>query len=678
MNQSRCIKTSLKSIVSDETVIDTIEDHVQKIHRIRMIGSKFVKAFIIYQFDRGKQLPKINDTFYRTAFQIVCDNKSNPGPKNKKPYYKDLKRFYNKVFCKSELGNKVSRTGLSYLLQYAALDMVTAFTNNIQMHFIDHLNNFLKCYIDKMDIPIVVDKKSKLTEKEQRNKAINKLVYATSRHIVDSDNECPDICTNIAKKAKTLVGDNVDITKSLYRNQQILLYPMIRLSRAIVSYDADWKQLQIVPLVSTFVPGYIKLDTTIISHMFNLYQLKLTPDEIWKFIFGKMFINRNKNLVRYKCRKKKIEYIFDHFIATDGIGASVIQVSSDIHNKTKYGKTENTHKKRKPRKKKTDIEFLSFEMLTKDDCTRLIKHLGDINIVGVDPGKRNLVSMNDTDGNKLSYTFKQRQFESGQINAKQIRNKLLRQSNAIRVCLKTLSNTNKKGPILSEFMKRVLTESIVRDRLLDYYKNKLFRLLRWKVYIKTQQSEIKLVNTIKDIYGPNVLLAYGDWSQTQQMKNFCSTKGIGLKRMLKKYFNIIDVNEYKTSKLCPVCKSETERMVKTQMERRDGKKERVTKTVTGLLCCKNVNCGKIWNRDVAGSINIREKGEHWLKYQKYPTAFKKTYTVSTNTVTHITKHEPKMSYKTIKHKMTKYMNIIRKKNQSNHIKKVVQFSTNQL
>ena len=54
-------------------------------------------------------------------------------------------------------------------------------------------------------------------------------------------------------------------------------------------------------------------------------------------------------------------------------------------------------------------------------------------------------------------------------------------------------------------------------------------------------------NLIKQKFGKNINLIYGDWCVKKQIINFISTPKLGIKRKLKEKFNVFNIDEYRTS-----------------------------------------------------------------------------------------------------------------------------------
>jgi hypothetical protein len=85
-------------------------------------------------------------------------------------------------------------------------------------------------------------------------------------------------------------------------------------------------------------------------------------------------------------------------ISTDGISCSLLFIREDLKNR-KWGSKVSTL----PEQEYHNIEDL---------CVEQLDTLKNINIIGCDPGKRSLVYLMDSNGNKLQYTVPQRKRES--------------------------------------------------------------------------------------------------------------------------------------------------------------------------------------------------------------------------------------------------------------------------
>ena len=61
------------------------------------------------------------------------------------------------------------------------------------------------------------------------------------------------------------------------------------------------------------------------------------------------------------------------------------------------------------------------------------------------------------------------------------------------------------------------------------------------------------MNNIKNVFGDNIVIAYGDWSRSSQMKHFMPTKNKGIRKLIEKNMKQYQYHEYNTSKKCSDC-----------------------------------------------------------------------------------------------------------------------------
>lgn len=209
--------------------------------------------------------------------------------------------------------------------------------------------------------------------------------------------------------------------------------------------------------------------------------------------------------------------------------------------------------------KKKDLEKEMFERF-KQDIFPYIDELTDLqlmelatkNKVYIDPGKIRLLTMLGDNGKTLTYSNRQRLRETKRIKYQQ----KLEKHKALSIdgeCIKDIEmeliNYNSKSCCLVIFLNYVTIKNTTNDKLFTKYENPIFRKLKWYAYINTQRSEERLVTNIKKTFGNDIVLMMGDWSISKQFRNFISTPMIGLKRMLKHHFDIINIDEYNTSKV---------------------------------------------------------------------------------------------------------------------------------
>ena len=70
---------------------------------------------------------------------------------------------------------------------------------------------------------------------------------------------------------------------------------------------------------------------------------------------------------------------------------------------------------------------------------------------------------------------------------------------------------------------------------------------------KSEKFTKSLANKIKRTFGKKIVIGFGSFQQTQQMKNCMPTPNKSLKDLLAKHFQLCIVDEFKTSKMCSFC-----------------------------------------------------------------------------------------------------------------------------
>ena len=108
-----------------------------------------------------------------------------------------------------------------------------------------------------------------------------------------------------------------------------------------------------------------------------------------------------------KYNKEYYNNYFDYKIRTDGVSCGLIFIRKDL-----FGKTL-------PREKKMGEEK-SYRYIDDLSDSDLIYLREKVNIIGCDPGKRNLVTMIDSTGSTLGFTSVQRQHESKATRCKEV------------------------------------------------------------------------------------------------------------------------------------------------------------------------------------------------------------------------------------------------------------------
>ena len=348
------------------------------------------------------------------------------------------------------------------------------------------------------------------------------------------------------------------------------------------------KLFQPIPLRNTIIPSYITIDTNVILSLFKCdgessmnKETKKNKNYIWHKIF-----NTDKKVMKMKGYEYKT-------IQTDGIGVSIcFQKIGHKFNQTNIDKDD------------TYISDLS------DEDLKLCKKK---KIVSSDPNKQSLVYMMDDEKNKLKYTASQRRMESlskrnNKISHREkVKNKIIEEETK-------LSKYNCKTVNYDEFKKYITEKTKLNDKLKDFYEQELFRKLKWRTWIYRRKSEDNFLNKVEETFGnkEDLLLCYGDWSNPKQMKHIMPTKGIGMRRIIEKRFNVVLIDEYCTSKLCSKCHHELTNY----------------KNIHRLLVCSHCKSNGLesknitfMNRDMNACMNMLNLSKQWINTKTRPEKY---------------------------------------------------------
>ncbi|KAH9255176.1 hypothetical protein BASA81_006616 [Batrachochytrium salamandrivorans] len=172
-------------------------------------------------------------------------------------------------------------------------------------------------------------------------------------------------------------------------------------------------------------------------------------------------------------------------------------------------------------------------------------------VVGVDPGKSDLISSGTGPGDWFRYT--QKRHETGEKKHRRARTK----------------------------MARTLVEGKT--------------VVDWETELSTFSRKALTVSAAE---------AWGDWSRGSQMKFLEPTKGVGMRKLFSRAgYEVVLVDEFRTSCTCFGCEGgacEKFRSVTNPRPWMRAKRPMVLRH--GLLRCKT--CERLWNRDRNGSLNI--------------------------------------------------------------------------
>jgi len=582
----KTFKIPLKTILQNrDTTKPVINNLVFKMNDLVIHTYQFIRLYVLHQYTKKLPLPKLNETFILYCIKTL-GLRDNRGKKGKDTELLEvLEKFYKTEYQPLLNYEKTNLKNTTFLLPYLATQIHTSLNNNLQEHFIQH---FLR-FINKTTNEITEDKSTLFQFKKQ----LFDLSETDAMFSNWKETHLPNILPTEIKKS---IHYDVKVRPFEY------LKGMLYMNSVLEKMES--KLFQPLPLRSNIIPKHIIIDTASLINLFCpekdkegnkvkkgelLSNVKDNQNEVWgNFLDMKNKIFKNKH------------YQFHNQIQTDGISCCLLFIRKDLKDK-KWGS-------RVPVLQEQD--FHTIEDLSKEQLDTLKER----NIVGCDPGKRSLVYMMDKNGNKLQYTAPQRKRESKSKTNQRI---LLEERKRKGIIEKEtqLSFQNSKSIDYEKFKLYLVEKDKLNKETSEFYQREVWRKMKFRQYSYGKKSIDTFLNKIKETFGENILIGYGNWSRSTQMKYFMPTMNKGLRKLIHKKYDTITINECNTSKKCCDCNKDLE-----YYKDKEGKK------VFRLLKCSDcVSCENkkivFRTRDANSSINIMNLAKTWIEKQERPLCF---------------------------------------------------------
>ena len=166
-------KDNIKNIIKEQSILPIINELVIRTNKIVIHANNFIKLYFLYLYKNKKQFPIIDKNFVSDVFKAITVRKCGQGgytddnmPEKLKTLVDFYKNYYSKTILKDE---KMYYDKLSYILAYEAIDITTNVNNNIQEHFVQHLNKFVNISFNVKEKIDEINKK-KLDKDEKKKK----------------------------------------------------------------------------------------------------------------------------------------------------------------------------------------------------------------------------------------------------------------------------------------------------------------------------------------------------------------------------------------------------------------------------------------------------------------------------------------------------------------------------
>jgi len=577
------IKTTLKSVLHNHKEVQpVITNLVFEMNDLMIHSYQFIRLYVLKCYNDNQPLPEINEKFILYCIKTLGIRDKRGIQSKDTDLLETLQEFYDKEYQLLLNHEKTSLRNKPHLLPYLATQLHTSLSNNTQEHFIQHFLRFI----------------NKTTKDITENKAI---LFKFKKQLLECNEETDTIFDDWKRThLQNILPEN--IKKSVHYDMKVKPFDYLKgmLYMNALLEKAEHKLFQPLPLRSNIIPKHIILDTACIISLFCPENAK--KGELLKSVKDNQYDIWNNLLnLQHKTFKSKY-YQFHYQIQTDGISCSLLFIRQDLKDK-KWGSKVPTLQEQEFH----NIEDLSIEQLDT---------LKNRNIVGCDPGKHSLVYMMDSQGNKLQFTASQRKIESYGKRNERI---LLQEKKRNNIIEKEthLSNKNSKSVDYEKFRVFLVEKDKLNKETTEFYKRDVWRKMKFRQYSYGKKSIDTFLNKIKETFGDNVLIGYGNWSRDTQMKHIMPTMNKGLRKLIHKKYDTITINEYYTSQKCCECYNDLKHC-----------KEKKGKEIYRLFQCSNCVSSKNKNivfrtRDKNSAISIMKLTKEWINTQTRPSEFQR-------------------------------------------------------
>jgi len=627
-------KDNLKNIIKDTSILPIIEELVIRTNKIVIHAYQFLKLYLLHLYENNIPFPELTKDYISDIFKVITKRKCGSGGYTEKNMPLQLQILTN--FYKSHYSQTISESNddilyydkLSYILPYESIDMITNINNNIQEHFISHLNRYVNVVFNlkSKKESITKNTKDKLLRKElhknlyQEFNKIKKDLTTFNEELI-SDHQYHE-WINLQKQKlfpnkTSFDSKSNNIHYELKSNTQYFLTGMFHMcnelekinNERIINSQDQIKLFNVLPLRTNIIAKNICIDTCgLISNLLGnestSEHLKNYKKDDNQFELWNRFFRLNKQVF------KKNNYMFNYMIRTDGISCCILFIRVD-----KNGKLLSKTYQNKKCCQTDNMKYIEDIEITSE--------LKKKRIVCIDPNvSSDLIYCGSRNENNelitFRYTQNQRRLETRKKKYSKIIDNVNKETIVNNKSVKEIetllseSKLNSKTCNYDKFKEYCIEKNKINKLLFKHYEQTFFRKFKLNAFINTQKSESKMIQNFKNKFGDPQITAIvvGDFSKDHNMKGLEPAVNKRFRRLFKNTgYETYLINEFRTSKLCNCCNNELETFIMKPSKKPKTKGQLCQ--CFGLLRCKSVmpQCKVIHNRDknaVQNMLNIVE------------------------------------------------------------------------
>jgi hypothetical protein len=548
------VKSTLNQFCNNNFVKQKLNQHVLNSNKLIFEVYKFANLHLLRCFRDNEVLPVLDQSFFYKCSTYVSEMYLKKSQNNNTISFDKTFDIYKLQRPKDY--KPAYRDNLGSIINYLDKQMVISTINHLVLNFYKRFSRFIK---DKYELD-------------------NKTVYEICKAVYDKDYKGEN---EIVKKYRTILDNKPPYEKFIKKDPSKIL----KIYNEILTFNIqnNKRLFSLIPNKNGFTMNYINIDKTGLKDI--LVSIKLTNFKREHFDkHTKSYWNKFFYIQKFETINKKF-----HSFLTDGVSVSIL-----------LEKTNTDVIKIKPK------EFIyENQEVAKGD------------LIALDPGLRMLfVGCNNQNDTIIDCSGRSYYHDAG-IN--RINDKQRRHYNKDEMVLSYIRNMPiGKTNDITEFCKHLSYCLNKLDKVLEFHYKNPFRKWHFTKYIleKKKINELcQLISKKQTINEPSkVVVGFGDWSNPHDSIIRGHKRGpvLKLKKHLRKWCKVIDVNEFRTSKLCCKCHNETEKVSYNSVK------------VNSVLRCLNNECGMIIDRDINGCKNILKMLMVSLNQIDKPDEFKRT------------------------------------------------------
>lgn len=687
------IKLPINKILRSDMEL-VFNDAIIRTNKLVIHVYQFLRLWILHKYENKEDIPLITKDTIQMCFKaLIKPSKQGRQPTNNRLLiFNEFNKFYEDHYKNLGYPVRINGKNLSAIIEYQVTDILTNIENNIKLNFNKYINKYVNAsFYDKhQSILNKLQGKAKIHMRKELSKKLNVL----KKDLMDNTITCDKEYVNWLIKHRHIilpVTYKESYKMDIIHNPQKYIPYMIKMN--IYLEQKQTSQFQFFPLRTSFIPKYCMIDTKSLIELFitgktkYLSDIPKYQDEVWE----KVFYMSNGIF-------KRKNYKFDYSICTDGYAVSIrfihksfvekqikqkiakstafkesIKATKNLSDDEKlkrneliekqkidkkekhrleaqqkreeYKKLSKEEKKQISDKKKESIEFPYFEDLTQNQLAELIIKIKAY----LDPGKRDLITIVDDKGRRFRYSNRQKLKETKQLKYNRLLNNFIGLNNqdtnptkglTIPKILNTFTHFKSKTCDIVKFKNYVSYKNIMGDlKLYEFYENEIFRKYKWYYYINKIRFQENLLKSIEKKFGKDIIIIYGDWSISRQMRNFISTPLISLKRKIASKFKVYNIDEYCTSCLSYKTEKYCDNII---LPDKKGNLRKIHSILTYQMKNKRIGC---INRDFNSVNNMKKLTEYYLKNQTRPLRYRRGHKLDEEMIIKIPNPNGKLSGK---------------------------------